>query len=140
MSNLSHAEIAAILWNKSNDVSFSELSNEKRTELELAVVESDYVVVEVIPNSEVLPEIDNLTQEVLEANLSAIKEVVVTGTQATLTGVDAQGNLVTETVNIMPMDEIETKIAEAFAAEPAHDTDSLARYHDDGGSEGGESI
>lgn len=37
MSNLSNAEIAADLWNKNNDVAFSELSDAKRTELEVAV-------------------------------------------------------------------------------------------------------
>ena len=37
MSNLSNAEIAAIKWNKSNDVAFSELSDSERTKLELDV-------------------------------------------------------------------------------------------------------
>lgn len=53
MSNLSNAEIAALIWNKTSDVPFSELSDEKRTELEVAVatgnIEGDIVVVEVLP-------------------------------------------------------------------------------------------
>ncbi len=39
VENFSAAEIAAIAWNKANDVPFSELSDALRTELELAVIE-----------------------------------------------------------------------------------------------------
>lgn len=56
MSNLSNAEIAAIIWNKTNKVPFSELSDAHRTELEIQVSEgggagefgaalADYVIV-----------------------------------------------------------------------------------------------
>lgn len=61
MSNLSNAEIAALLWNKSNAVPFSELSCEKRHELEVAVaagnIDGDVVVVEVLPDTGAKPAI-----------------------------------------------------------------------------------